>query len=388
MSKCMTKKIMIVFGTRPEAIKMGPVIKELKKHTQWFDTIVVVTGQHREQLEQAMKAFEFLPDIDLNMMKEQQSLCYIMSSALTGLDPILRENAPDIVLVHGDTQTTVSAALAAYYNGIPIAHVEAGLRSFDRNNPWPEEINRIMTDALSDLLLAPTAANKGNLISTGYKSGTIFITGQTQIDAALSIYKPNYRFQDKRLNEIDFNKKIILVTAHRRENYGTPMNHMFHAIRRIAEEFDDVLIIYPVHLSPTVQEMAHKILDDQNRIALLPPLEYSDMINLLARSYLVMSDSGGIQEECPVFHKPLILMRETTERPEGIEAGITLLSGTNEDNIYQCASDLLCHQDQYFAMTRGINPFGDGKAAERIINVLAYYFGFHEMPPTDFHPKK
>ncbi|MFC1952919.1 non-hydrolyzing UDP-N-acetylglucosamine 2-epimerase [Chloroflexota bacterium] len=380
------KEVMVVFGTRPEATKMGPVVQALKSNPQWFETIVVVTGQHREQLYQALAAFGFEPDIDLAIMKEQQSLSYIVSAAIKGLDEIIKKEIPDLILVHGDTQTTVSAALASCYNKIPLAHVEAGLRSFKKFDPWPEEINRIITDSVADILLAPTPSNKENLLNMGAEPSRIFITGQTQVDAAMAVYQSEYNFHEELLNKLDYSERIILATAHRRENYGEPMNQMFRAMLRIADEFSDVMIVYPVHLSPIVQETARSVLSDHPRIMLLKPLEYRDMINLMARVHLVMSDSGGLQEECPVFNKPLVLMRETTERPEGIESGAMALCGTKEEAIYKCAYNLLTDSKEYMRMAGAKNPFGDGKASERIVNALAYYFGYITEVPGEFIP--
>ena len=386
MEKSKRKKIMVIVGTRPEATKMGPVVQTLKSNSKWFETIVVVTGQHREQLYQALEAFSFEPDINLDIMKEQQTLSYIVSTALKGLDEIVKKENPDLVLVHGDTQTTVSATLASCYNKIPLAHVEAGLRSFKKYNPWPEEINRIITDSVADILFAPTPSNKENLLNIGVEPNRIFVTGQTQIDAAMAIYQAEYCFREEVLNKLDYSKRIILATAHRRENYGEPMNQMFRAMRHIADEFSDVMIVYPVHLSPIVQETAKSILSGHPRIMLLNPLEYRDMINLMARVYLVMSDSGGLQEECPVFNKPLVLMRETTERPEGVESGVTALCGTKEKDIYEYTYRLLTDSKEYMRMASAKNPFGDGKASERIVNALAYYFGYKEEAPIEFIP--
>lgn len=377
---------MIVFGTRPEATKMGPVVKAFKNHPQWFETTVVVTGQHKEQLYQALDAFGLEPDIDLDIMKEQQTLSYILSIAIKGLDEIIKEKNPDLVIVHGDTQTTISATLAACYNKIPLAHIEAGLRAFNKFNPWPEEINRIITDSVSDIHLAPTPLNKTNLINMGIDAKHIFVTGQTQIDAAISIHQTDYRFMEDALNSIDYNKRIILATAHRRENYGEPMTNMFKAMRKIADQFADVLIVYPVHLSPAVQETAKRNLSGHPRIMLLNPLSYRDMINFMAKVYLVMSDSGGLQEECPVFNKPLVLMRETTERPEGVDSGVTALCGTNEEAVYNCAYKLLTDSNEYLRMANAKNPFGDGKASERIVNAIAYYLGLKNETPDEFLP--
>jgi UDP-N-acetylglucosamine 2-epimerase (non-hydrolysing) len=380
------KKIMIVFGTRPEATKMGSVIQELKKYPHWFETVVVATGQHKEQLFKALSPFKIQPDINLDIMKVQQTLSYVTSTVIKDLDEIFAKENPDLVLVHGDTQTTVSAALAATYSKIPVAHVEAGLRTFNKTSPWPEEINRYVTDVLSTVFLAPTAVNKENLLREGINSDYIYVTGQTQIDSAMIMYEPEHCFQETRLNSIDYSKRIILVTAHRRENYGEPMKQMFRAMRRIVNDHPDITMIYPVHLSPIVQETAKSILSNHERIILLEPIDYRDMINLMSRVYLVMSDSGGLQEECPVFHKPLVLMRDTTERPEGVESGVTILCGTNEDAIYEDTHKLLTNEEEYARSGNAKNPFGDGKASERIVYALAHYFGFVQEPPIEFLP--
>lgn len=386
MNEQTKKKIMVVFGTRPEATKMGTVIQELKKNLQWFETSIVVTGQHKEQLYSALNAFELQPDIDLQVMKAQQTPSYITSIVIKELDEVIRQEKPDLVLVHGDTQTTVSAALTASYNKILVGHVEAGLRSFNKQSPWPEEINRCVTDAIASIFFAPTPTNRENLLREGINEELIYVTGQTQVDAAMKMYEQEYVFQQNTLNGIDFSKRIVLVTAHRRENYGEHMNNMFRAIRRMADEHPDITVIYPVHLSPIVQETAKSILGNHERILLLDPLDYHDMINLISKVYLVMSDSGGLQEECPVFHKPLILMRDTTERPEGVEAGITVLCGTEEDAIFNAAHHLLIDKEEYRRRAEIGNPFGDGMASKRIVDALAYYFGFTEEKPVEFVP--
>lgn len=380
------KKIMVVFGTRPEATKMGMVIKELEKYSNWFETLIVVTGQHKEQLQQALSPFGIEPDVNLNIMKTQQTPSYVTAAVIKEMDHIIDKEKPDLILVHGDTQTTVSAALSACYNKIPVAHVESGLRSFNQSSPWPEEINRCVTDSISSIFLAPTNLNKENLIRQGANLKNIYVTGQTQIDSALAMYNPNYCFNETKLRNLDYNKRIILVTAHRRENYGGPMKNMFKAIRHIADEHSDITVVYPVHLSPIVQETAKDILSNHERIVLLKPIDYAEMINLMARVHLVMSDSGGLQEECPVFHKPLVLMRDTTERPEGVEACVTILSGTNEKDIYEAAHNLLINEDLYSKMAKAKNPFGDGKASERIVKAIAHYFGIIQEAPIEFMP--
>lgn len=379
------KKIMVIFGTRPEATKMCPVVKELYRRTEWFETKVVVTGQHREQLNQALSHFGIQPDVNLSLMKENQTLAYITSAAITGLDQIITEDKPDMILVHGDTQTAMCGGLAAFYHKIPVGHVEAGLRSHNKYSPWPEETNRRIVDVVSDLLFAPTSVGKDNLIREGYSREYIYITGQTAVDAAILTHQTDYKFHEASLNELVQHKgRIITLTAHRRENYGLPMKQMFSAIRRIVDEHPDVAVIYPVHLSPTVRDSAFTMLSGHDRIHLLDPIEYPDMINLISRSYLVLSDSGGLQEETPVFNKPLVLMRDTTERPEAVTANAVYLAGTEEESIYDITSKLLTDSNLYQAMANAKNPFGDGQASKRIVEIIAQHFGFISNLPAEF----
>lgn len=379
------KKIMVIFGTRPEAIKMCPVVHELKQHADWFDTKVVVTGQHREQLYQALSHFSLAPDVDLSLMKENQSLAYFTSAAISGLDDIISEDRPDMILVHGDTQSAMCGSLASFFHKIPVGHVEAGLRSHNKYSPWPEEVNRRIVDVVTDLLFAPTSVGRDNLLREGYGTDYIHVTGQTAVDAAIQTYQDNYSFTETKLNElIRHPGKLITVTAHRRENYGAPMQNMFRAIRRIADEHPDVSIIYPVHLSPTVRDTAFTMLSGHDRIHLLDPLEYPDMINLISRSYLIMSDSGGLQEETTVFNKPLVLMRDTTERPEAVAANAVHLAGIEENPIYDIANSLLIDNDVYQEMASARNPFGDGQASKRIVQIIAYHFGLTSQLPAPF----
>ncbi|GIO60332.1 non-hydrolyzing UDP-N-acetylglucosamine 2-epimerase [Paenibacillus cineris] len=381
----MKKKIMVIFGTRPEATKMCPVIQELRHHQEWFETKVVVTGQHREQLSQALSHFHIQPDVDLALMKENQSLAYLTSAAIVGLDNIINEDKPDMILVHGDTQTAMCGSLAAFFHKIPVGHVEAGLRSHQKYSPWPEEVNRRIVDVITDLLFAPTSVSKNNLNREGYDSEHIFITGQTAVDAALLTNKADYKFHNEQLNDlVQLQGRLITVTAHRRENYGGPMQQMFKAIRRVADEHPDVHIVYPVHLSPYVQDTAFTMLSGHDRIHLLDPIEYPDMINLLSRSHLVLSDSGGLQEETPVFNKPLILMRDTTERPEAVAANAVYLSGTQEDSIFNITNKLLTDPDLYHQMANARNPFGDGLASKRIVHIIAHHFGLTDDLPNEF----
>lgn len=371
------KKIMVIFGTRPEATKMGPVVRELQKHPEWFETKVVVTGQHREQLDQALAHFAIRPDLDLTLMKPNQTLAYITSAAITGLDKVMSEEQPDLVVIHGDTQTAVCAGMAAFFHKIPVGHIEAGLRSHNRYSPWPEEVNRRIVDVVADFLFAPTPISRDNLIREGYNEKDIYITGQTAVDAAMMTKRADYTFHEDRLDRLVAQKdRLITVTAHRKENYGEPMLRMFRAIRRLADEHPDVSVIYPVHLSPVVREAALQILSGHERIHLLGPIDYPDMIHLLSRSYIVLSDSGGLQEEASVFRKPLVLMRDTTERPEAVAANAVCLAGTEEEAIHTATTRLLADTEFYEAMSNARNPFGDGQASKRIVNMIAHHFGF------------
>ncbi|GIP38416.1 UDP-N-acetyl glucosamine 2-epimerase [Paenibacillus sp. J31TS4] len=381
----MKKKVMVIFGTRPEATKMGPIVQELRKHPDWFDTRVVVTGQHREQLDQALAAFDIRPDLDLQLMKESQTLAYITSAAVTGLDRYVAEEKPDLILVHGDTQTAVCGGLVAFFHHIPLGHVEAGLRSHKKYSPWPEEINRRLVDVLTDLLFAPTALSKEKLLREGYPAEQIYVTGQTAIDAALLTNRPDYVFRNERLRELTERPgRLVAMTAHRKENYGEPMKQMFRAIRRLADDHPDLTVVYPVHLSPAVQETAYSLLSGHDRIHLLEPIDYPDMINLLSRSHLILSDSGGLQEEATVFRKPLVLMRDTTERPEAVTAGAVYLAGTEEEAVYEAASSLLRDEERYSRMASAVNPFGDGQASERIVAIVAQALGLRQELPGEF----
>lgn len=368
------KKVMIVFGTRPEASKMCTVVKAFRKHIEWFDTHVIVTGQHKEQLYQVLDGFGVKPDLDLEIMKENQSLAYITSTILQKMDAVLKEIKPDILIVHGDTQTTFATALAGFLNRITVCHVEAGLRTHNKYSPWPEEVNRRFVDEVSELLFAPTRVNLANLLNEGMNRDHIYVTGQTAVDATIEMKSHNHKFSESKLNEIDFDKyKVIAMTAHRRENYEH-FEAMFSAIRKIADNNEDVLVIYPVHLSPIVRKWA-SILSNHPRILLIEPLEFIDMINLISNSYMVMSDSGGLQEECTVFNKPMVLMRDTTERPEAVEAGAVCLAGVDEDSIFEHTQRILHDSNIYNKMSNVKNPFGDGLASERIVQIVAKYFG-------------
>ncbi|TMV46329.1 UDP-N-acetylglucosamine 2-epimerase (non-hydrolyzing) [Paenibacillus mesophilus] len=376
---------MVIFGTRPEATKMCPVVQELKKFPEWFETKVVVTGQHREQLDQALSHFDIQPDIDLCLMKQNQTLAYITSAAITGLDKVVSEERPDLILIHGDTQTAVCGGMVAFFHKIVVGHIEAGLRSHDKYSPWPEEMNRKIVDVVSDIMFAPTSTSKENLIREGCSENHIFITGQTAVDAAILTSRPDYVFKEDRLNHLVKQKgRIITMTAHRKENYGAPMIRMFRAIRRIADENPDVAVVYPVHLSPVVRETALDVLSGHDRIHLLDPIDYPDMVNLLSRSFLILSDSGGLQEEAPVFKKPLVLMRDTTERPEAVTANAVYLAGTEESTIHAVTTRLLTDMNFYNKMSNAVNPFGDGLASERIVQIIARRFGFVSEFPEQF----
>ena len=361
------KKIMLVFGTRPEAIKMCPLVKELKKNEDRFKTIVCVTGQHRQMLDQVLHTFGIIPDFDLSIMKDYQTLFDVTINILNRIKPVLEKNKPDIVLVHGDTSTAFATALACFYLQIPVGHVEAGLRTYDICSPYPEEFNRQAVDDLASLHFAPTEISKNNLIREGKKENTIFITGNTAIDALKTTVRKDYTHP-----ELEWSKdsKLIMLTAHRRENLGEPMHHMFRAIRKIVNEYDDVKVIYPIHMNPIVRKAAKEELNDCDRIHIIDPLDVFDFHNFLARAYLILTDSGGIQEEAPSLGKPVLVMRDTTERPEGVKAGTLRLVGTNEETIYENFKLLLENKDEYNKMSRASNPYGDGTACLKIMKAI------------------
>ncbi len=378
---------MAIFGSRPEGIKMAPVVQALRSHPDWFETLVVSTGQHREQLDQVFAAFGLTADYDLAIMRPRQTLTDIMVRALSGLDELLARERPDLVLVHGDTSTTAAGALAAFYHKIPVGHVEAGLRTFNKYNPYPEEINRRIAGIIADIQFAPTPRAREHLIAERIDPETIFVTGQTGVDAALAVLRRPHTFTVPALRQIDFTRyRVVLMTAHRRENIGEPMRNMFRAVRDLVDRFPDVLLVYAVHLNPAVRELAWPILDGHPRILLLDPLPYPDLIHLAARSYMAMTDSGGIQEETPSMGVPHILMRETTERPEALEAGVILLSGTSYEGVYRAGERLLTDRELHQRMARAQNPFGDGQASRRIAEYLGWYFGFLPDKPEEFSP--
>ena len=373
-------KVMTVFGTRPEAIKMAPLVLELKKRPE-IESYVTVTAQHRQMLDQVLHAFQIKPDFDLNIMKERQTLAEITSNALVKLDGLFKEIKPDIVLVHGDTTTTFAGSLAAFYHQIAVGHVEAGLRSGNKYSPFPEELNRQMTGSLADIHFAPTQQAKQNLLNENKKESSIFVTGNTAIDALHTTVHSEYSHN---IIEKIGNDRMILLTAHRRENLGQPMELMFKAIRRIADEFSDVQVVYPVHLNPAVREAADKHFGDSERVHLIEPLEVIDFHNFASRSYFILTDSGGVQEEAPSLGKPVLVLRDTTERPEGVEAGTLKLAGTDEETIYQMAKQLLTDKQEYEKMSRASNPYGDGMASRRIAEGLLYQFGLRSERPDSF----
>lgn len=361
------KKVMLVFGTRPEAIKMCPLVKELKSRSSKFETVVCVTGQHRDMLDQVLDVFDIVPDYDLNIMRNQQTLFDITNDVLLGFKDILAKEKPDVVLVHGDTTTSFAAALAAFYLHIKIGHVEAGLRTYDLQSPWPEEFNRQSVDIISNYLFAPTEIAKANLIREGKNPSNIFVTGNTGIDALKTTVKDSYKHE---LIEWLNGSRLILITAHRRENLGRPMHNMFRAIRRAMEEHPDTKAVYPIHMNPLVRSAAHAELDGFDRLRLVDPMNVVDFHNLMARAYLILTDSGGIQEEAPSLGKPVLVMRDTTERPEGVQAGTLQLVGTDEETIYQVFTSLMDDEGVYKKMSHASNPYGDGYASRRITDVL------------------
>lgn len=362
---------MTIFGTRPEAIKMAPLVLELKNRPEEFETIVTVTAQHRQMLDQVLDVFEITPDYDLNIMKDRQTLTDVTTRGLQGLDAVMKEVRPDIVLVHGDTTTTFIAGLAAFYNQIVIGHVEAGLRTWNKYSPYPEEMNRQLTGVLADLHFAPTKKSAENLLQEDKKEEAIFITGNTAIDALKTTVLKEYTHSV--LEKIG-NDRLILLTAHRRENLGEPMRNMFRAVKRIIEEHDDVQVVYPVHLNPTVREIADEVLGKDPRIHLIEPLEVIDFHNFAERAYIILTDSGGVQEEAPSLGVPVLVLRDTTERPEGIEAGTLKLAGVEEENIYRLTKELLTDEAEYDRMSKASNPYGDGHASKRIGDAISLYF--------------
>jgi UDP-GlcNAc:undecaprenyl-phosphate GlcNAc-1-phosphate transferase len=377
-------KVMVVFGTRPEAIKMCPLVLKLREHEE-IETVVCVTAQHRQMLDQVLKAFKIEPEYDLNVMKDKQTLTHITSAVLEGLYEVINKEKPDLILVHGDTTTTFSAALASFYCKTKVGHVEAGLRTYDKYSPYPEEMNRRLVTNLADLYFAPTQNNKHNLLKEMIEEGTIYVTGNTVIDALKTTVKPDYIFTHPILSKIDFNKKVIFMTAHRRENLGEPLQNICNAVKEIATKFKDVEVVYPVHLNPAVQDVATKTLGEVKNIHLVEPLDVITTHNLINKSYMVMTDSGGIQEEAPSLGKPVLVLRTETERPEAVVAGTVKIVGTDKERIIEEASKLLTDDKEYAKMSKAANPYGDGKACERIVDAILYYFGKSEKKPNDLN---
>ena len=365
-----TIKVISIFGTRPEAIKMAPVVKELEKRKE-IKSIVCVTAQHREMLDQVLETFEITPDYDLDIMKQGQSLSDITSRVLYGLEEILKKENPDIILVHGDTTTTFAGALAAFYNQVDIGHVEAGLRTYDKYSPFPEEMNRQMVDCMTDMYFAPTSLSKDNLLKQNIDENKIYVTGNTAIDAMKTTVEKDY---SNDILEWVGKDRMILLTAHRRENLGDPMRRIFKAIKRVVDETSDVKVVYPIHLNPKVREVAKEVFGNTTRIKLIEPLEVFDFHNFQNKSYIILTDSGGIQEEAPSLGKPVLVLRDTTERPEGIEAGTLKLVGTDEERVYKETMNLLNNNTDYNKMSKASNPYGDGHASERIVDAIINKF--------------
>jgi len=376
-------KVMTIFGTRPEAIKMAPLVLELEKYPDEIESIVTVTAQHRQMLDQVLEIFNIKPDYDLNIMKDRQTLTGVTVRALEGLDQIMKEVRPDLVLVHGDTTTTFVASLAAFYNQIAVGHVEAGLRTWNKYSPFPEEINRQITGVIADLHFAPTKKAENNLLQENKNQENIYITGNTAIDALKTTVKDDY--QHEILEKIG-SDRMILLTAHRRENLGNPMRNMFKAIKRLVEEHDYVQVVYPVHLNPAVREVADEVLGDDDRIHLIEPLGVFDFHNFASRAHIILTDSGGVQEEAPSLGVPVLVLRDTTERPEGIEAGTLKLAGTDEETIYNLAYELLNNNEEYEKMAKASNPYGDGNASLRIVQAILHHFGKRNDKPEPFRP--
>lgn len=381
-------KVMTVFGTRPEAIKMAPVVLELAKHPDKIVPVVTVTAQHRDMLDQVLNLFQIKPDHDLDIMAAGQTLFDITSRAMLGLDKVLQDEKPDIVLVHGDTTTTFAGALASYYHQVSVGHVEAGLRTHNKYSPFPEEMNRKLTGSIADLHFAPTDTSEQNLLAESVDSERIFVTGNTVIDALHKTVDDDFQFEDEVLQGIDFkNKRIVLLTTHRRENLGEPMRHVYRAMRRLVDEFEDVEIVFPVHKNPKVREVVQEELGGLSKVHLIDPLDYEPFANLMHRSYLILTDSGGVQEEAPALGKPVLVLRDTTERPEAVAAGTVKLIGTDEKVVYDEAKLLLTDGEEYSRMSEACNPYGDGKASQRIIQAILYHYGLAEEKPEPFVAK-
>ncbi len=382
-------KILTIFGTRPEAIKMAPLVKELNSHPDKIKSLVAVTAQHREMLDQVLELFHIVPDYDLNIMQEGQTLYDVTTRALNGLKDVLMDCNPDLVLVHGDTTTTFVAALAAYYRQIPVGHVEAGLRTHNKYSPFPEEMNRHLTGALAEYHFAPTQRAMENLLKENIHMENIFVTGNTVIDALKATVKENYVFSDPLLNKIDFDRqRVLLVTTHRRENLGGPLREVYLALKEIVETHTDVEVVFPVHKNPAVRRVVHEVLERVPRVHLIEPLQYEPFINLMQRCHLVLTDSGGMQEEAPSFGKPVLVLRETTERPEAVEAGTVKLVGTDQSVVLSVTKELLNNPQTYQDMAEAVNPYGDGMASKRIVDFICYKFHLSEEAPKEFFATK
>ncbi|MEG1045170.1 non-hydrolyzing UDP-N-acetylglucosamine 2-epimerase [Carnobacterium sp.] len=378
-------KVMTIFGTRPEAIKMAPLVLELERQPERFESIVTVTAQHRQMLDQVLDIFQIKPDYDLDVMKDRQTLADITANVLIGLESVMKEAKPDIVLVHGDTTTTFAAGISAFYNQIKVGHVEAGLRTWNKYSPFPEEMNRQVTDVLADMYFAPTIESEANLLQENHPADKIFITGNTAIDALQETVKEEY--QHEVLTKIASGNRLVLMTMHRRENQGVPMERVFHAIRQVVDQHEDVEVVYPVHLNPVVQEAADRILGNHPRIHLIAPLDVIDFHNLASRSYMIMSDSGGVQEEAPSLGVPVLVLRDTTERPEGVAAGTLRLVGTETDAVLEAMTELLEDPSAHQKMAEASNPYGDGLASKRILDAIAYEFDLSTEKPASFQVK-
>ncbi|PKM47931.1 MAG: UDP-N-acetylglucosamine 2-epimerase (non-hydrolyzing) [Firmicutes bacterium HGW-Firmicutes-8] len=378
-------KVLAVFGTRPEAIKMAPLIKELEKHPGRIECKVAVTAQHREMLDQVLDLFQITPAYDLNIMMPNQTLYEITARALTGLNEILEQEKPDIVLVHGDTTTTFAAGLAAFYRQIKVGHIEAGLRTGNKYSPYPEEMNRRLTGAIADLHFAPTATAKANLLREGVNPENILVTGNTVIDALLATVKDKYVFTDAALNAIDYRgSRVLVVTTHRRENLGEPLRNVYEALRDIVEQYNNVEVVFPVHKNPKVRNIVESVLGGLPRVHLTDPLEYAPFVSLMNKAYLVLTDSGGLQEEAPALGKPVLVLRDTTERPEAIDAGTVRMVGTDKDAVFNACKTLLEDSAAYEKMANAVNPYGDGRACARITAGLEYFFGLRGNKPEEF----
>ena len=376
-------RVMTIFGTRPEAIKMAPLVAELQRR-ETIEALCCVTAQHRQMLDSVLEIFHIRPDFDLDIMEPRQTLSTITTKCLLGMEGVLEHARPDLVLVHGDTSTTFAGALAAFYHQIEVGHVEAGLRTYDKYSPFPEEMNRKLVGSIAGLHFCPTPRNRENLARENITQG-VFVTGNTVIDAMSSTVKEGFRFAAPLLNGLDYqNRRILLVTCHRRENYGEPMAHIMTALRRLTDAFPDVELVYPVHLSPVVREAAGKYLSGHPRIHLIDPLDVADMHNLMARSYLVLTDSGGLQEEAPALGRPVLVLRRETERPEAVEAGTVKLAGTGEEDVFRLGAELLESRTAYEKMARAVNPYGDGRACRRIAGAIEWRFGLRDTPPEPF----